>query len=80
MHLAPAAPTIRPCQTMGCCHQLANSDEAAGPPGIPPPIPGKACAAETGANIFKLAETSRHRSLDTLRDYVRRVDLFKEAQ
>ena len=35
-------------------------------------------AAESGANIFKMAEVSRHRSLDTLRGYVRRVDLFKE--
>jgi integrase len=32
-------------------------------------------AAESG---FKMAEVSRHRSLDTLRGYVRRVDLFKE--
>jgi site-specific recombinase XerD len=35
-------------------------------------------SAESGANIFKMAEVSRHRSLDTLRGYVRRVDLFKE--
>jgi hypothetical protein len=32
-------------------------------------------AAEAGASVFKL---SRRRSLDTLRGYVRRVDLFKE--
>lgn len=35
-------------------------------------------AAESGASVFKLAEVSRHKSLDTLRGYVRRVDLFKE--
>jgi hypothetical protein len=35
-------------------------------------------AAEAGASIWKLSEVSRHRSLDTLRSYVRRVDLFKE--
>ena len=35
-------------------------------------------AAESGASIWKMAEQSRHRSLDTLRGYVRRVDLFKE--
>ncbi len=35
-------------------------------------------AAESGASIWKLAEVSRHKSLDTLRGYVRRVDLFKE--
>jgi hypothetical protein len=35
-------------------------------------------AAEAGASIWKLAEQSRHRSLDTLRGYVRRVDLFTE--
>jgi site-specific recombinase XerD len=35
-------------------------------------------AAENGASIWKLSEVSRHKSLDTLRGYVRRVDLFKE--
>jgi hypothetical protein len=35
-------------------------------------------AAEAGASVFKLAEVSRRKSLDTLRGYVRRVDLFKE--
>jgi integrase len=34
-------------------------------------------AAEAGASIWKLAEVSRHKSLDMLRGYVR-VDLFKE--
>jgi integrase len=35
-------------------------------------------AAESGASIWKLSEVSRHKSLDTLRGYVRRADLFKE--
>jgi integrase len=35
-------------------------------------------AAESGASIWKLSEVSRHKSLDTLRGYVRRVDLFRE--
>ena len=35
-------------------------------------------AAESGASIWKLSEVSRHKSLDTLRGYVRPVDLFKE--
>jgi hypothetical protein len=35
-------------------------------------------AAEAGASVWKLAEVSRHKSLDTLRGYVRRVDLFRE--
>ena len=35
-------------------------------------------AAEHGASVFKMMEVSRHRSVDTLRGYVRRVDLFKE--
>jgi hypothetical protein len=35
-------------------------------------------AAESGASIWKLSEVWRHKSLDTLRGYVRRVDLFKE--
>jgi site-specific recombinase XerD len=32
--------------------------------------------AEAGASVFKLMEVSRHRSVDTLRGYVRRADLF----
>jgi integrase len=35
-------------------------------------------AAEAGASVWKLSEVSRHRSLDTLRGYVRRADLFRE--
>ena len=35
-------------------------------------------AAESGASVFKMTEVSRHRSLDTLRGYVRQVGLFKE--
>jgi site-specific recombinase XerD len=35
-------------------------------------------AAESGASVWKLSEVSCHKSLDTLRGYVRRVDLFKE--
>jgi hypothetical protein len=31
-------------------------------------------AAEHGASVLKLMEVSRHRSVDTLRGYVRRVD------
>jgi hypothetical protein len=32
----------------------------------------------SGASVFKMTAVGRHRSLDTLRGYVRRVDLFKE--
>jgi hypothetical protein len=49
------------------------------------PSPATACAAASsrqrpraGPIIFKMAEVSRHRSLDTLRGYIGRVDLFKE--
>ena len=35
-------------------------------------------AAENGANMFKMMEVSRHKSVDTLRGYVRRADLFKD--
>jgi hypothetical protein len=38
----------------------------------------RAAVAEAGASVFKLAEVSRRKSLDTLRGYVRRVDLFRE--
>ena len=34
-------------------------------------------AAESGANIFKMVEVSRHRSLETVRGYVRSADMFK---
>ena len=34
-------------------------------------------AAEAGADVLKMAEVSRHRSMDTVRRYVRRGNLFK---
>lgn len=34
-------------------------------------------AAEKGATLLKMVEVSRHRSLDTVRGYVRSADLFK---
>ena len=34
--------------------------------------------AEAGASVFKLMEVSRHKSMDTLRSYVRRADLLKD--
>jgi hypothetical protein len=33
---------------------------------------------EAGASIFKLMEVSGHKSVDTLRGYVRRAELFKD--
>ena len=35
-------------------------------------------AAARGANIFKMMEVSRHRSVDTLRGYVRAAELFRD--
>jgi integrase len=35
-------------------------------------------AAESGASIFKMMEVSGHKSMDMLRGYVRRADLFRE--
>jgi site-specific recombinase XerD len=35
-------------------------------------------AAETGASILKIQEVSRHKSVDVLSGYVRRVDMFKD--
>lgn len=35
-------------------------------------------AAESGASILKIQETSRHKSTDVLAGYVRRVDLFRD--
>jgi site-specific recombinase XerD len=36
------------------------------------------CAAARGASIFKMMDVSRHRSVDTLRGYVRDAELFKD--
>jgi hypothetical protein len=33
---------------------------------------------EAGASAFKMMEVSRHKSMDTLRGYVRRADLFRD--
>ncbi len=35
-------------------------------------------SAEAGANIFKIAEVSRHKSIEVLRNYVRKTDIFRE--
>jgi integrase len=35
-------------------------------------------AAKRGASIFKMMDVSRHRSIDTLRDYVRDAELFQD--
>ena len=35
-------------------------------------------AAESGASLFKMMEVSRHKSVDTLKGYVRRAELFKD--
>jgi site-specific recombinase XerD len=35
-------------------------------------------AAEHGASLFKIMDVSRHKSVDTLRGYVRRADSFKD--
>jgi len=35
-------------------------------------------AAESGAAVFKMMEVSRHKSVDVLRGYIRRADLFRE--
>jgi site-specific recombinase XerD len=34
--------------------------------------------AESGASIFKLLEVSRHKSIETLRAYVKQADLFQD--
>jgi site-specific recombinase XerD len=35
-------------------------------------------AAESGAAVLRIADQSRHKSLDVLRGYVRRADRFKD--
>lgn len=35
-------------------------------------------AADAGADVFKMADVSRHKSLDVLRGYVRRAEMFKD--
>ena len=35
-------------------------------------------AAENGANLFKIMDVSRHKSVQTIREYVRHADAFKD--
>jgi hypothetical protein len=35
-------------------------------------------AAARGASIFKMMDVSRHKSMDTLRSYVRDAELFRD--
>jgi hypothetical protein len=35
-------------------------------------------AAKRGASIFKMMDVSRHRSVDTLRGYIRDAELFQD--
>jgi hypothetical protein len=35
-------------------------------------------AAKRGASIFKMMDQSRHKSIDTLRGYVRDAEIFKD--
>jgi hypothetical protein len=35
-------------------------------------------AAARGANIFKMADQSGHKSMDTLRGYVRNAEIFQD--
>ena len=44
---------------------------------IAKPIP-ETSRGERGASIFKMMDVSRHRSMDTLRGYVRDADLFRD--
>lgn len=35
-------------------------------------------AAEAGANLFKIMDVSRHKSVQTVKGYVRTAELFKD--
>jgi integrase len=35
-------------------------------------------AAESGANLFKIMDVSRHKSVETVKGYVRTAELFKD--
>ena len=35
-------------------------------------------AAENGANLFKIMDVSRHKSVQTIREYVRHAEAFKD--
>jgi hypothetical protein len=39
---------------------------------------GSTSAAKRGASIFKMMDVSRHKSVDTLRGYVRDAELFQD--
>ncbi len=40
--------------------------------------PGFASAAERGASIFRMMDVSRHKSVDTVRGYVRQAEEFTD--
>jgi hypothetical protein len=40
--------------------------------------PGVTSAAARGASLFKMMDVSRHKSVDTLRGYVRDADAFRD--
>ena len=45
---------------------------------INPSLTGVNSIAPNGASIFKMMDVSRHKSVDTLRGYVRDAELFKD--
>ena len=49
------------------------------PPSRHRPRPGGVgLAADAGASIFKVVDVSRHKSVDVLRGYVRRAEIFRD--
>jgi hypothetical protein len=65
----------------GCAIPAGNAERAGLDPSLSSGHSLRACfltsAAKQGANLFKMMNVSRHRSVDTLRGYVRDAGIFK---
>jgi hypothetical protein len=66
---------VQSCSTFGANALAANT--SALPAADLEAAAGYASAAGRGAWIFKMADHSRHRSIDTLRGYVRDGEIFR---
>jgi hypothetical protein len=61
--------------------RAAGAIGAASTIGAPSRLPtGSHAGAARGASIFKMADQSRHKSMDTLRGYVRDAEIFQRSR
>jgi hypothetical protein len=60
---------VKACAARARCRRVLGAQPAVG---LPDP------AAARGASLFKMMDVSRHKSVDTLRGYVRDADAFRD--